>query len=133
MAKLLLSDLIDATGGALLSAHATAFEGASIDTRTLRPGALFFAISAARDGHAFPEDAVRRGAGGLVVEHGRKAPTGITVLAVENPRRALGLFARAVRRKLAPRVAAVTGSNGKTTTKDLLATALGDGTHKTEG
>src|SRR5207245_6263917 len=90
----------------------------------------------ARDGHEFVAAAVAAGAAGVVIERGREAvvPAGVTAVAVDDTRRALGGLSQCVRRKLAPRVAAVTGSAGKTTTKDLLAAALGEaGTLKTEG
>src|SRR5262245_4119285 len=128
-----LADLLESTGGTAVQTVAREFSGASIDSRTVQPGQLFFALRAARDGHEFLPSAAAAGAGGVVLERGRAAPAGVTAVAVDDTRRALGAPGRHVRTKLAPRVAAVTGSAGKTTTKDLLAAALGEATLKTEG
>jgi UDP-N-acetylmuramoyl-tripeptide--D-alanyl-D-alanine ligase len=130
---LLLEDLLQATGGEPSQVQAREFAAPSIDSRTLAPGDLFFALRAARDGHEFLGAAAQAGAGGVVVERGRQVPPGLTVVAVDDPRRALGEYGRFVRRKVAPRVVAVTGSAGKTTTKELIAAALGEGALKTEG
>jgi UDP-N-acetylmuramoyl-tripeptide--D-alanyl-D-alanine ligase len=128
-----LDDLLAATGGEALQTKASEFAGASIDSRTIQKGALFFALRAARDGHEFLGDAVARGAGGLVIERGRHAPSGVTAIAVDDTRKALGAYGKFIRRRVNPKVVGVTGSAGKTTTKDLCAAALGDGTLKTEG
>ena len=131
--SLRLDDLLAATGGEAVQTNAREFSGASIDSRTIGKGALFFALRAARDGHEFLGDAAARGAGGVVIERGRQAPAGVTAVAVDDPRKALGAFGKLIRRKVNPKVVGVTGSAGKTTTKDLCAAALGDGTLKTEG
>src|SRR5262245_18025412 len=122
---LLLDDLLAATGGEAVQTSAREFVGASIDSRTLQKGALFFAFRAERDGHAFLLDAARRGAGGVVIERGRPAPSGVTAVVVDDTRKALGAYGHFLRRKVNPRVVGVTGSAGKTTTKDLCAAALG--------
>jgi UDP-N-acetylmuramoyl-tripeptide--D-alanyl-D-alanine ligase len=117
----------------VLAAHAHEFTSASIDSRTLSPGALFFALRAERDGHAFLSAAVRAGATGVVLERAEEAPAGVTAIAVKDTRAALSRFGHFLRKKHQPRVVAVTGSSGKTTTKELIAAALGDATLKTEG
>jgi len=99
--------------------------GVSIDTRTLRPGDLFVALTAARDGHDFVAEALARGAAAALVS---RVPEGVPADAplllvpdVLDGLRALGAAARA---RFAGRVVAVTGSVGKTGTKEMLRTAL---------
>jgi UDP-N-acetylmuramoyl-tripeptide--D-alanyl-D-alanine ligase len=128
-----LQDLLAATGGEALQTKASEFAGASIDSRSIQKGELFFALKAARDGHEFLPDAIKRGAGGVVIERGRRAPAGVTAVAVDDTRKALGAYGQFIRRKVNPKIVGVTGSAGKTTTKDLCAAALGAGTLKTEG
>jgi UDP-N-acetylmuramoyl-tripeptide--D-alanyl-D-alanine ligase len=104
--------------------------GISIDTRTLSPGDLFVAIEGPNfDGHAFLDAAVDGGAAALIVRKdalaGRPAgESGVPVVAVKDTRKALLDLASWYRARFSPRVAGITGSNGKTTTKDLLGTAL---------
>jgi len=104
------------------------FAGAATDNRAVAPGQLFFAIPGARvDGFDFAGAAVAAGAGGVVVAAGRGTPAGCadaTIITVADPRRALGALARAARAEFHGLVVAVTGSNGKTTTKELCAAAL---------
>src|SRR3989449_2327232 len=101
-------------------------EGYSIDSRTILPGQLFFAIRGPRfDAHEFVEEAIGRGAVGAVVERGFSQQAGGVnrgaMLLVRDTTEALQLLGRAVRRKWGRRVIAVTGSTGKTTTKELVA------------
>src|SRR5712692_5784342 len=101
-------------------------EGYSIDSRTILPGQLFFAIRGPRfDAHEFVEQAIGRGAVGAVVERGFSQQAGGVnrgaMLLVRDTTEALQLLGRAVRRKWGRRVIAVTGSTGKTTTKELVA------------
>ncbi|TXN23591.1 UDP-N-acetylmuramoylalanyl-D-glutamyl-2,6-diaminopimelate--D-alanyl-D-alanine ligase [Methylobacterium sp. WL9] len=119
---------LEAATGGLLHGDARAITGASIDTRTLQPGDLFFAIRGeARDGHAFVRGALENGAGAAVVSQDRAkefADAG-PVLAVaagsEDPvldaMRALGIASRA---RSSAGIVAVTGSVGKTGTKEAL-------------
>ena len=104
------------------------FAGAAADSRTVEAEQLFFALPGERvDGFDFVAQAVASGAAGVVVAQGRGLPEGranAAVIAVDDPRRALGDLARAVRAAFHGRVVAVTGSNGKTTTKELVAAAL---------
>lgn len=103
------------------------FCGVSTDTRHLGAGQAFFALSGPRfDGHDFLTEAAARGAVVVVVERGRMLPDlGCPVLTVGSPRRALGCWAGIWRGQWPIPVVAVAGSNGKTTTKDLLASVLG--------
>jgi UDP-N-acetylmuramoyl-tripeptide--D-alanyl-D-alanine ligase len=105
------------------------FAGAAADSRAVQAEQLFFALPGERvDGFDFAAQAVASGAAGVVVARGRGLPTGCAgapVIAVDDPRKALGDLARAVRAQFRGRLVAVTGSNGKTTTKELCAAALG--------
>src|SRR5208337_3101607 len=91
--------------------------GYSIDSRSIRPGQLFFAIRGPRfDGHQFTAQAIERGAAGAVVEQAffDKAPPGLTpiLLPVRSPLEALQHLGRCVRRKWERPLVAVTGSTG---------------------
>jgi UDP-N-acetylmuramoyl-tripeptide--D-alanyl-D-alanine ligase len=100
--------------------------GVSTDTRTLRPGELFFALRGPNhDGHAHLRDAFDRGACGAVVD--RPSPGVGPQIAVPDALEALGDLAAAVRLMLRGRVIAVTGSCGKTTTKEMIAHILAKG------
>ncbi|MFD1343751.1 UDP-N-acetylmuramoyl-tripeptide--D-alanyl-D-alanine ligase [Litorisediminicola beolgyonensis] len=113
-----------ATGGRV-SAPWTA-GGVSIDTRSLAPGDLFVALKAARDGHEFVADALAKGAAAALVDH---IPEGVAedapLLIVDDVLGALEALGRAARARTAARVVAVTGSVGKTSTKEMLRTVLG--------
>ncbi|MBP7776559.1 MAG: UDP-N-acetylmuramoyl-tripeptide--D-alanyl-D-alanine ligase [Acidobacteria bacterium] len=122
------SDLAAAVGGRQVSGAPTRRLGrVSIDSRSLAPGDLFFAIVAARDGHDFVPAAVARGAAGVVVQRATGMPAGAEAVVVEVPDtlQALQSLGRAVRRASAARVVAITGSAGKTTTKDAIAAVVG--------
>jgi UDP-N-acetylmuramoyl-tripeptide--D-alanyl-D-alanine ligase len=95
--------------------------GAFVDTRTPVPGGLFVAVRGEHvDGHDFAADAVRAGASGVLGAH----PTGVPTVVVPDPVRALGRLARHIVGALRPTVLALTGSQGKTGTKDFLAQLL---------
>ncbi len=117
-----------AMGGSLAGDRGAA-TGVSIDSRTLAPGDLFFAIRGPRhDGHAFVPAAFRAGAAGSVVAADAAVPApgpgdGF-VIRVADPTAALGALARAERSASGARIVAVTGSLGKTTTKEAAAAAL---------
>ncbi len=101
--------------------------GISIDTRTIGPGDLFVALKDARDGHDFVTAAFNNGAAAaLVAHHYARQPDDGLLLRVDDPLAALEALGRAARDRLSPdaRVVAVTGSAGKTTTKEMLRTAL---------
>lgn len=102
-------------------------EGYSIDSRTVRPGELFFAVRGERlDGHDFIDQALARGAVAAVVrrDHLARYPIRAQLVAVEDTLVALQTLATAVRRMWARPLIAVTGSVGKTTTKDAIAHVL---------
>ncbi|HET9149218.1 MAG TPA: UDP-N-acetylmuramoyl-tripeptide--D-alanyl-D-alanine ligase [Alphaproteobacteria bacterium] len=123
-----------ATGGR--SSRDWRASGVSIDTRTLKPGDLFVALKATRDGHEFVVDALARGAvAALVSRKPDGVPADAALLVADDVDRALAALAAAARARIMGRVVAVTGSVGKTTTKEMLRAALfGQGaTHAAEG
>lgn len=118
--RFLLSEIASYCGGVLEGPDAEA-SGACIDSRTCTPGGLFFAMPGSRtDGHGFV-DGVLAGGGFAVVSSGPGRPGTIRVRSVQDALLAAG---GALRQRLGCRVAAVTGSSGKTTTRELLAMAL---------
>ena len=130
--RFFLQDILDATGGRLIRGDlGTVFEGISIDSRTIKRGELFIALRGVRfDGHQFVSEAMERGAEGAIVEGeplGRKAPFDPRekpIIAVEDTLRALGDIAHRWRERHSIPLVAVVGSNGKTTTKEIVATLL---------
>lgn len=114
------------TGGRILSGSPeTAFTGYTIDSRTARPGDLFFAISGRRDGHDFVAAAAEQGAAGAVVSKPASPPRkGFALLGVPDTLRGLQDLAVAALREHPVRIIAVTGSAGKTTTKEFAADLL---------
>lgn len=112
-----------ATGGRATRAFAAT--GVSIDTRTIRPGDLFVALKDVRDGHDFVADALRKGAAGALVS---RLPEGCSdgdpLLIVPDVLDALAALGRAGRARARARVVAVTGSVGKTSTKEMLRAVL---------
>lgn len=135
-----LEDLLSATGAETIAPGArTAFTGFSIDSRSVSPGECFVAVRGVRgDGHDFALDAAEHGAGAVLVERGRLdalegavpgfsarvAAEGAAVLAVPDTREALRRYAAHILRVWQPTVVAVTGSTGKTTTKEAIADVL---------
>ena len=102
-----------------------AFTSVHTDSREVKPGGLFFALrGAATDGHHYLADAISRGAAGLVVERPPADPGGAQVLVVPDAWAALYDLARRHLEEVAPIVIGITGSNGKTTTKEMLAAIL---------
>jgi UDP-N-acetylmuramoyl-tripeptide--D-alanyl-D-alanine ligase len=105
------------------------FEAVSTDTRTLGPSALFVALNGERfNGHAFLEQAAQRHAAGALVEKSgigsQETGRGLSLLVVEDSRLALGKLAASWRTRFSMPLVALTGSNGKTTVKEMLASIL---------
>ena len=120
----LLSDILPATGGRLLGADRK-ISGVSTDTRSDAAGQLFIALRGERfDAHDFLDQAVTAGATALLVSDAVRVPAGVTALVVDDTRIALGKLAHAWRSRFELPVIAVTGSNGKTTTKEMIAAIL---------
>ncbi len=111
--------------GAPLGGADVRFEGVSTDSRSLRPGELFVALRGERfDGHDFLDAARRAGAAAALVDRAHAGSVPLPALAVEDTRLALGWLAKRWRARFAPVLIAITGSNGKTTTKEMLAAIL---------
>ncbi len=126
---LTLAEVLAGTGGVLAAdparAGQPALTGVSIDSRAIRSGELFVAIQGPRfDGHDFVAHAARRGAGAAVVHREVDAPPALPLVRVEDTTRALGALAHHVREKATAPVVGITGSVGKTTTKDMTAALL---------
>jgi len=121
-----------ACAGTIRQGPATAsFQAVSTDSRTAKAGDLFFAIKGDTfDGHHFLPEVAAKGVAGVVVENNRLAdfastiPATVTVLAVVDVRQAYGQIAAAYRQQFQLPIIVVGGSNGKTTTKELLASVL---------
>ena len=107
-------------------APAPTFRAVSTDTRSLAGGDLFVALVGERfDGHDYLDAARQAGAAGAVVRRGTAPLAGVVLFEVDDTLHALGRLARARRRDVAGPVVAITGTNGKTATKELVARALG--------
>jgi UDP-N-acetylmuramoyl-tripeptide--D-alanyl-D-alanine ligase len=126
VAPLSVEDIVRGTQGALVAGDlGVPVTGVSIDSRRLTIGEAFFAIRAARDGHDFLRDAAARGASCLVVHNlPDDMPPSVPTVLVDDTTRALGRLAAYHRARFDVPVAAVTGSNGKTTTKEMMAGVL---------
>lgn len=106
-----------------MSGRDAGFHGISTDSRTIDSGAMFFALQGPNfDGNQFASAAAARGAAGSVVS--RNVETGSAQILVDDTRRALGLLAADWRRKMPAQVVGITGSNGKTTLKELVTSCL---------
>lgn len=119
----MMSEVAAMAGGELLGGDA-ALRGVSIDTRTLRRGDLFVALRGPHfDGHDFIDQACQQGAAGAMVS--RTPQAAIPLVRVADTRAGLGDWARAWRSRFTLPLVGVTGSNGKTTVKEMLAGILG--------
>ena len=126
------SDIVRATGGRLLQGDPeTPFAGLSTDTRTIRRGEAFLALRGERfDGHTFVPEAAGKGAAGTIVQNGDLATVimdsiaSIPIIAVPETLHALGDTARYWRDRFSIPVIGITGSNGKTTAKEMIAFLL---------
>lgn len=122
--KWLLSEIARATQGELHGADRLA-EGVSTDSRQIASGVLFIALKGERfDGHAFLDAAKAAQVAGVLVSNQNAIPEGISAVVVEDTRLALGRLAAAWRAQFSIPLIGVTGSNGKTTTKEMMASIL---------
>ncbi|UWQ27508.1 UDP-N-acetylmuramoyl-tripeptide--D-alanyl-D-alanine ligase [Leisingera sp. M523] len=104
-----------------------AVTGLSIDTRTIESGDMFVALKAARDGHDFVAQALAKGAGAALVSRiPEGVPADAPLLIVDDVQAGLEALGRASRVRTGAKVVAVTGSVGKTSTKEMLARMLSD-------
>ncbi|NLX90095.1 MAG: UDP-N-acetylmuramoyl-tripeptide--D-alanyl-D-alanine ligase [Firmicutes bacterium] len=130
--SLLVDEVLKATGGVLLTGGKKTFRGVLIDSRETKGGELFIPLKGERtDGHNFILNALENGAAGSLVEQrqlsllqGSGFPPGKTLVAVDDTLQALHKLAFFYRQKYMIPLIAVTGSNGKTTTKDFVASVL---------
>jgi UDP-N-acetylmuramoyl-tripeptide--D-alanyl-D-alanine ligase len=122
-----LAQIAEMTGAAAADPRNVVVRGVSTDTRTLAPGNLFVPIIGERfNGHDFVRQAIERGASAVLWRRGEpNPPEDVPVLTVEDTLAAIQRLAAAYRRQLGVRVIGVTGSNGKTSVKDILAALLG--------
>ena len=122
MAKITLRDAAKWCGGTVEEKYADlTFQGAGNDTRTLKPGQLFLALQGARDGHDYIAAAMEKGAAAVLCS--RKVGD-YPAIYVEDPRTALGDIAREALKRIGAKVVAITGSVGKSTTKEMIASVL---------
>jgi UDP-N-acetylmuramoyl-tripeptide--D-alanyl-D-alanine ligase len=127
MPALTVEDVVRGTQGALVGGDlGVPVSGVSIDSRTLGIGDAFFAIHGHHlDGHAFLRDAAARGASCLIVHDlPDELPPSVSAVLVDDTTRALGRLATYHRARFTVPVVAITGSNGKTTTKEMTAAIL---------
>jgi UDP-N-acetylmuramoyl-tripeptide--D-alanyl-D-alanine ligase len=135
MNNIKVSDILKATEGKLIQGNSEFLvNGISTDTRTIKRGEIFFALKGENyDGHKFVEQAIHNGAAGAVISSGKKAAYSLhngfkkcALLEVADTLSALGDLAKFYRNSLPTGFIAVTGSNGKTTTKDMVYHVLGN-------
>jgi UDP-N-acetylmuramoyl-tripeptide--D-alanyl-D-alanine ligase len=121
MGLLTVEEIIEATGGELLSENAKTFQGVSINSRTISDSELFFAIRGDRfDGHDYLEEALMKGSGAVVDNRPDSLPEGRTIISVKDALRSLQDLAHFIRERQGIPVVAITGSNGKTSTKEMV-------------
>lgn len=128
MGVLTLDEILEATGGRVINGNSGShsFTGVSIDSRTIKEGELFIALKGLNfDGHDFLMDAMEKGSGAIVSTPSAVPFKGRTVVHVKNTLKALQNVAHYVRVRSGVTVVGVTGTNGKTTTKELIAYILG--------
>lgn len=127
MAEFTLSEILRATQGVIVnSGNNERITGVTTDTRSVRGGDLFIALKGERfDGHDFIEQAVKKGAAAILVSQaGQSVDKSTTVIRVDDTLKAFQGLARFHRQRFDIPLVAVTGSNGKTTTKDMIAAVL---------
>jgi UDP-N-acetylmuramoyl-tripeptide--D-alanyl-D-alanine ligase len=125
--RLSLLEILEATGGGEVGGTqvGNAYATYHTDSREVVQGGVFFALRGAEmDGHRFVDDAIRRGAAAVVVERRREIPHGIAEVLVPSTWKALYSLASHALQRVSPLVVAVTGSNGKTSTKEMIAAIL---------
>jgi len=123
---LTLDEIVKAAGGKAIFVKEKEFTGLSIDSRTITGGELFVALKGPHfDGHAFLSDALRKCAGAVVKTLPAEIPEDKTVICVADTLTALQDIAHHRLQKSGMPVIGITGTNGKTTTKELLASILG--------
>lgn len=119
-------DILETVEGRLMNGNpTTGFSGVSTDTRKIEKGSLFIAIKGPNfDGHDFIAEAVKKGAAGAVVSRPTPPSADFVIIEVKETVKALGSIARFHRSRFDIPVIALTGSNGKTTAKEMLSLIL---------
>jgi len=126
MAILSIEDILTATKGKIICRNPDSFTGISIDSRKILKGELFVALKGSRfDGHDFLQDALEKGSGAMVSLQATGPVHDKTIIYVGDTLKALQDIAHYIRLSRNMPVVAVTGSNGKTTTKELISSILG--------
>lgn len=136
MKEMLAAEVSRAVDGQLSADGNIIIRSVSTDTRSLEPGSLFVAIRGERfDGHDYIREALDKGAALVIAEKGASIPGDVPAVRVENSVEALGKLAGYHRSRFRIPVIAVTGSVGKTSTKEMIAATLSAGlkVHKTKG
>lgn len=133
-----IKEIAEATGGTLhhVADDQLLIKGVDFDTRKLTEGSLFVPLVANRNGHDFIENASENGAcAAFWSDPVEKAPADFPIIEVENTLEAFQQLAKWHLKQVSPKVVGVTGSNGKTTTKDMIEGVLSTTyrTHKTKG
>src|SRR2546429_7343998 len=136
--RLSLLEILEATGGGEVGGTQVGetFSTFHTDSREVKQGGVFFALRGQEmDGTEFVADAIARGAAAVVVQRKTEIPSGIVEILVPDPWKALYALASHALRRVQPLVVAVTGSNGKTSTKEMIAAILAQHFNvlKTEG
>jgi len=120
-----IEDIITATGGKVICGNSDSFEGVCTDSRKIKKGELFIALKGERfDGHDFLHEALEKAGGAVVSLPASEHIKDKTIIYVDDTLKALQDIAHLLRLKRDIPVIAVTGSNGKTTTKELIACIL---------
>jgi len=137
MTELSLDQVAKRTGGQIVQGSPSlAFSVFNIDSRKTVPGELFFAIVSRRNGHEFVNHALKRGALGAVISHDLPSlPEKAAIIRVKNTLKSLQKLAHSVIQERQIKVIGITGSNGKTTTKEFTSHLLSSSYHvlKSEG
>jgi UDP-N-acetylmuramoyl-tripeptide--D-alanyl-D-alanine ligase len=133
-----IKDIVKAVGASDFTSTArfTEIDSVEFDSRLINPGALFVPLKGATDGHSYIEKAIENGAvAALWSNDPNEAPAGFPIIQVADTLEAMQAFAKAYLSWINPKVVGITGSSGKTTTKDMTAAALSTAlkVHKTAG
>lgn len=125
MPSLTFRQLADLTGGRLVAGGDLVADSFVIDSREAKPGSVFFAIEGERlDGHDFLSHALQHSVGAVVSRQPEDLPPGKALILVDETTKALQSLARGVRNSIPFTLIAITGSAGKTTTKEMISTLV---------
>lgn len=133
--KMQLAEIAKALNTTCVGDEQTVITSVAFDSRKITDGGLFVPLVGDRDGHDFINSAINNGASATLWQTGHpNKPENIAVLEVDDPLQAMQDLARYYLRKVNPTVVGITGSNGKTTTKDMIAAVLSKrfNVHKTQ-